>query len=300
MAGGLIRRVERGLDLTSPMRGSVRGAAGEVVLRGTPLGRRVRRAAATFVGAFGRVGEGTLPIVFLPGIGTSPDAYVLLTYFMRAAGFHFHVVDTRWASTASVRSDAQLAARTAVWAMREVGADSYVLSGYSRGGLGMETLRLERPEDFVHVAAMVFVDSPIYQPPNGAQVPPALRLLAGVSRHVTSGGRELVRTDLWQRLVATREEGLRAAHATRSDFRAIAIQARPDVVPHAMSMLPVIDGVTDNVRARPASAGHMIGMGSVPEFDQQLALLYAGLPANDARLNQRDRSRAADRAVQRV
>ena len=83
--------------------------------------------------------------------------------------------------------------------------------------------------------------------------------------------------------VDSRESGLAAAQQARSEFRAIALQAaKQDVVPHSLSALPAIAGVTQNIVAR-GGGGHMIGLGLDVDANTHLAELLAALPANAGR-----------------
>jgi pimeloyl-ACP methyl ester carboxylesterase len=245
-----------------------------------PLGRRVAAAARDYVARHGRIGEGALPVVVIPGFLNDATDLRAMRYFLRELGFPTEIVKTKLRSTASVFGDARDAADVGERLMRTHGTDGYVLMGYSRGGLGIEAMRTSMPERFRNVASAIYLDSPITRPEPGTSGR-ALKAIGIVSDAIASGARELRRDpSIWQGWIQSRTEGLRAAQAARTDFRAIAFQApRQDVVAHRLSMLPQVTGVTSNVVAR-GSGGHLIGLGLDVTANTHLAELIAALPTN--------------------
>jgi pimeloyl-ACP methyl ester carboxylesterase len=245
-----------------------------------PLGRRVADAAREFVATHGRVGEGALPVVVIPGFLNDAADLRAMRYFLRELGFPTEVVKTKLRSTASVFGDARDAADVGERLMQAHGTDGYVLLGYSRGGLGIEAMRTSMPERFRNVASAVYVDSPITLSKGGSSTP-ALRALGLLSDAISSGAKELKRDpSIWKGWISTRESGLRVAAIARGDFTAVAFQAaKQDVVSHAQSALPEIPGVTANIVSR-GRGGHLIGLGLDTTTNAHLAEVLAALPAN--------------------
>ncbi len=260
------------------------GVVDRAFFRFNPLGRNVVDKAAAYVAEHGRVGEGALPVVVIPGFLNDASDLRGMRYFLRELGFPTEIVQTRMRGTASIFGDAAEAARVGERMMREHGADGYMLVGYSRGGLGIEAMRTRMPDAFSNVASVVYLDSPITPPAPGTDSGIALKALGVVADTISSGMKEL-REDpsIWAGWVSSRESGLRAAQAARPEFRAVSFQAaRQDVVPHALSALPEIDGLASNLVSR-GSGGHMIGLGLHTRSNAHLAEVIASLPANVAR-----------------
>ena len=248
-----------------------------------PHGRAIVRSVDSYVARHGRIGDGALPVVIIPGFLNDASDLRGMRYFLRGLGFPTHIVETRLRSTASVFDDASAAAEAGEDLMRAHGTDGYVLIGYSRGGLGIEAMRTSMPDRFRSVASAVYLDSPINLTRSGPTTL-RLRILGALSRTISSGGRELeADKSIFRGWVASRESGLVAAQRARRDFRAVAFQAHEqDVVPHVSSSLPAITGVTQNVIAR-GGGGHLIGLGLDIDANTHLAEVLAALPVNASR-----------------
>lgn len=283
----VLRGIETAAKVASPITAIGDHTRGPLLAR-LPLAREPLREAERYVAEHGRIGDGALPVVMLPGVFSSRADYAVLARVMRTLGFDFTVVRTTLRSTGLVDGDARAVIRAGAAAMRRCGTDQYVLVPYSRGGFGAEWLRTRHPEAFEHVAALAFLDVPL----DHGRLDPTNRLhrsfLWAVGRLTPGGVGMRCVADAFVDIPASQRVGFRELAEARPDFRAVAFLAADGgpggtgLIPNEAARVPDLPNTSNEVvRGTPSS--HLFAFGFNSEFNVQLAEWLTSLPANAAR-----------------